>query len=220
MIVGRGGGSIEDLWAFNEEIVARAIYDCKTPVISAVGHEVDFTIADFVADRRAPTPTGAAEMCVPNKADVASLLMQITARLEKDMHHIIELDKNKLSEIMNRHIFKDPVSIYEVKEERFSNILDKLNKNILLIYKEKQNEYQKLKESIIFKKPESILDDQKNKFKLIVAKLDTLSPIKTLERGYSITKKDGHVIEKTSDVKKNDKLEVELKDGNINVEVI
>ncbi len=220
LIVGRGGGSIEDLWAFNEEIVARAIYDCKTPVISAVGHEVDFTIADFVADRRAPTPTGAAEMCVPNKADVASLLMQITARLEKDMHHIIELDKNKLSEIMNRHIFKDPVSIYEVKEERFSNILDKLNKNILLIYKEKQNEYQKLKESIIFKKPESILDDQKNKFKLIVAKLDTLSPIKTLERGYSITKKDGHVIEKTSDVKKNDKLEVELKDGNINVEVI
>ena len=97
LIVGRGGGSIEDLWAFNEEMVARAIYNAKTPIISAVGHEVDFTIADFVSDMRSPTPTGAAEMSVPNKSDVERLLMQINARLIKDMNRYVEIRKNKLT---------------------------------------------------------------------------------------------------------------------------
>lgn len=220
LIVGRGGGSIEDLWAFNEEMVARAIYNAKTPIISAVGHEVDFTIADFVSDMRAPTPTGAAEMSVPNKSDVERLLMQINARLIKDMNSYVEIRKNKLSEIMNHHIFKDPMNMVEIKEEKFSNLLDKLKYNITSLYKSRETEYIKLKESIIFKKPLSILDNDKNNFNLIVTKLDTLSPLKTIKRGYSITKKDGKVLTSVKDVKKKDKLEVEVSDGNINVEVI
>lgn len=220
LIVGRGGGSIEDLWAFNEEMVARAIYNAKTPIISAVGHEVDFTIADFVSDMRAPTPTGAAEMSVPNKSDVERLLMQINARLIKDVNSYVEIRKNKLSEIMNHHIFKDPMNMVEIKEEKFSNLLDKLKYNITSLYKSRETEYIKLKESIIFKKPLSILDNDKNKFNLIVTKLDTLSPLKTIKRGYSITKKDGKVLTSVKGVNKKDKLEVEVSDGNINVEVI
>ena len=102
LIVGRGGGSIEDLWAFNEEIVARAIYDCSIPVISAVGHEIDFTIADFVADMRAPTPTGAAELAVPNLSDIKNLLSQITIRLNKGIINKLELNKRQLKDLQNR----------------------------------------------------------------------------------------------------------------------
>lgn len=116
LIVGRGGGSIEDLWCFNEEIVARAIFDCDIPVISAVGHEVDFTIADFVADMRAPTPTGAAEMAVPNLPDVEALLKQITLRLNKALLTQVASKQEKLEQLQKSFIFQNPMAIYEVKE--------------------------------------------------------------------------------------------------------
>ncbi len=106
LIVGRGGGSIEDLWCFNEEIVARAIFDCDIPVTSAVGHEVDFTIADFVADMRAPTPTGAAEMAVPNLPDVEALLKQITLRLNKALLTQVASKQEKLEQLQKVLFFK------------------------------------------------------------------------------------------------------------------
>jgi len=219
LIVGRGGGSIEDLWCFNEECVARAIFNAKTPIISAVGHEVDFTIADFVCDMRAPTPTGAAEMAVPNKSDIDNYLGQLGIRLNKVLQNKIDFNKQKLDQIMGRHIFKDPISIYEIKEQQFSNILDKLRYTIVSFYNAKNNEYQRLIQSIVFKNPEKLIESNKNKCLMLLSKLETLSPVLTLKRGYSILRKDEKIINSVKSVKKNDILEIEVSDGKINVEV-
>ena len=139
LIVGRGGGSIEDLWAFNEEIVARAIYECKTPVISAVGHEIDFTIADFVADLRAPTPTGAAEMAVPQMADVMNTLNNLEIRANKAISNELNKYQERLNQIKSRYIFSNPISIYQTKEMYFDSLLDRLKYSLtrLVSVKEK-----------------------------------------------------------------------------------
>lgn len=220
LIVGRGGGSIEDLWCFNEEIVARAIYEAKTPIISAVGHEVDFTIADFVSDMRAPTPTGAAEMAVPSISDIESYVNQLNVRLNKVMQHKLTIEKQRLDQILSRPIFKDPIRIYEVKEQQFSALLDKLKYSITTLYNQKSNAYQKILQSIIFKNPSMLIERKKNNYLMLLSKLEILSPILTLKRGYSVARKEGKIINKTKEVKKKDKLELELSDGKINVEVI
>lgn len=220
LIVGRGGGSIEDLWAFNEEIVARAIYNCPIPTISAVGHEIDFTIADFVADMRAPTPTGAGELAVPNLTDIKNLINQISIRLNKAVINKIEINKKKLENIKNRHIFREPIKIYEAKEQKFDFLLEKLKYSITTIYNDKSNRYLKLKENIIFKDPSILFDKKKNNYLRIISKLETLSPLLTIKRGYSITKSNGRVIQSVKDVKKKDKLEIEVSDGIINAEAI
>ncbi|MBP3799375.1 MAG: exodeoxyribonuclease VII large subunit [Bacilli bacterium] len=220
LIVGRGGGSIEDLWAFNEEVVARAIYNCPIPTISAVGHEIDFTIADFVADMRAPTPTGAGEMAVPNLTDVKNLLNQISIRSNKAVINKIEINKKKLDNIKNRHIFREPIKIYEAKGQKFDFLFEKLKYSITTIYNNKSNSYLKLKENIIFKDPSVLFDKKKNNYLRIISKLETLSPLLTIKRGYSITKSNGKVIQSVKDVKKKDKLEIEVSDGIINAEAI
>ena len=137
LIVGRGGGSIEDMWCFNEEEVAYAIYQCKIPVISAVGHEIDFTIADFVADLRAPTPTGAAERAVPNVTDVVSYIHQLRIRSQTVMKNKIDFLNQKLLEITNKHILKNPIMIYQVKEQKFDNLIERLKYHMLNLYKNK-----------------------------------------------------------------------------------
>ena len=190
IICGRGGGSIEDLWAFNEEIVARAIYACKTPIISAVGHEIDFTIADFVADRRAETPTAAAEMCVPNKNDLINVINQIEKRLNKNILSLIDSNRLKLNKLKESYILKNPMSIYQIKEEKLSNDIDRLNTFIKVV-----------------------LDKKTIKYDHIVEKLEVLNPLNTLKRGYSVTKKDDKVISSVKDVKVNDEIRVDIKDG-------
>lgn len=220
LIVGRGGGSIEDLWAFNEEIVARAIYDSHIPIISAVGHEIDFTIADFVADMRAPTPTGAAEMAVPNLNDVKTLLSQINIRLNKAINNKIEINRRKLLDLKSRHVFREPIKIYEIKEQRFDFIIEKLKYSILNAYTNKSNYYLKIKENIIFKNPNILFEKQKNDYLRIISKLEPLSPLLTIKRGYSITRCGNKVINSISDVHSKDLIEVELSDGKISAEVI
>lgn len=220
LIVGRGGGSIEDLWAFNEEIVARAIFECSTPVISAVGHEIDFTISDFVADLRAPTPTGAAEMAVPQLSDVKNYLNQITIRLNQEMNHKIKNYKERLFEIENRNLFKNPMVLYQAKEMMFDHILEKLKFQIVHLTSDKEKELLKIKNSYVFQKPYQLLDQKSNKYLQLLSKLETLSPLLTLQRGYTISKKDGKVVDSCKKIKKGDILEINFSDGEVKSEVL
>lgn len=219
LIVGRGGGSIEDLWPFNEEIVARAIYECKIPTISAVGHEIDFTIADFVADLRAPTPTGAAEMAVPQLSDMKNYLNQVNIRLNNTINNKINNNKRKLNDIMARNIFKNPMIIYEKKELYFDSILERLKFSLKSLTSAKEKELIKVKNSYILKNPHQLLEKKGNKYLQLVSKLETLSPLLTLQRGYTMTKKEGKVITKSTDVKKKDIIEIVFSDGSVNVEI-
>lgn len=219
LIVGRGGGSIEDLWPFNEEIVARAIYECKIPTISAVGHEIDFTIADFVADLRAPTPTGAAEMAVPQLSDMKNYLNQVNIRLNNTINNKINNNKRKLNDIMARNIFKNPMIIYEKKELYFDSILERLKFSLKSLTSAKEKELIKVKNSYILKNPHQLLEKKGNKYLQLVSKLETLSPLLTLQRGYTMTKKEGKVITKSTDVKKKDIIEIVFSDGSVNAEI-
>ena len=219
LIVGRGGGSIEDLWPFNEEIVARAIYECKIPTISAVGHEIDFTIADFVADLRAPTPTGAAEMAVPQLSDMKNYLNQVNIRLNNTINNKINNNKRKLNDIMARNIFKNPMIIYEKKELYFDSILERLKFSLKSLTSAKEKELIKVKNSYILKNPHQLLEKKGNKYLQLVSKLETLSPLLTLQRVYTMTKKEGKVITKSTDLKKKDIIEIVFSDGSVNAEI-
>lgn len=126
LIVGRGGGSIEELWAFNEEMVARAIFKSEIPIISAVGHETDFTIADFVADLRAPTPTAAAELAAPNIIELQEKVLQRTLRLQRAMRELVHKKEEKLQVLQKSYAFRYPRQVYEQKEEQLDRALEQL----------------------------------------------------------------------------------------------
>ena len=219
LIIGRGGGSIEDLWPFNEEIVARAIYDLKIPTISAVGHEVDFTIADFVADLRAPTPTGAAEMAVPNRSDVVNYLKQLELRLMTNITNHITIKREYLNKLENSYVLKNPLTIYEVKEQKFDNLFERL----LISYKNLVNTNSN---KILFiqnnltNSMSNLLNKNTNRYNNLIEKLSALNPVLTLKRGYSIVKCDNKVIDSIKKLKKDDIIKIELQDGNINAKVI
>lgn len=220
LIVGRGGGSIEDLWPFNEEIVARAIYECKIPVISAVGHEVDHTISDFVADARAPTPTGAAMMAVPDISEIKLKLNQLTEKINKNIDDKITQNRNRIDIISQKQIFKNPESIYEIKGMTLDNLVTKLelaSKNILT---ENKNKLITLKSRNILKNPQDLIRIKKEPYLRNVDKLNVLNPLLTLKRGYTLTKVEGKVISSAKDVKSGDKLDVEFDDGIVNTKVI
>lgn len=220
LIVGRGGGSIEDLWPFNEEDVARAIYASNIPIISAVGHEIDFTIADFVADLRAPTPTAAGELAVPNKNEVVNYLNQVNIRLNKTITNKITLNRKHLEEIKKHYIFTNPITIYQSKEIIFDNLVERLKYSLTNLIHIKEKNYQKIISSIVIQNPEILFDKKKNKYINLISKLETLSPLKTLQRGYTITKKDNKVITSIKSIKKGDSINIEFNDGNIDAKVV
>ena len=220
LIVGRGGGSIEDLWAFNEEIVARAIYECPVPVISAVGHEIDFTIADFVADLRAPTPTGAAEMAVPDINDIKAYLEQIKIRLNKAITNDIKRYREKLIYLKSRPVLVNPITIYQNKEMVFDKIIERLKYSMKDIVSLKEKRLITIKNSYALKSPYQLIDKKANKYLQIVSKLETLSPLLTIKRGYSITRIDGKVLSSVKKIKKKDVITVEFSDGDIKAEVL
>ena len=220
IICGRGGGSIEDLWCFNEEVVARAIYDSKIPVISAVGHEIDFTIADFVADLRAPTPTGAAEMAVPNITDLNNLFNQLKIRATKAIQNKIDSNTNRLEAITSKQILKNPLSIYEIKEQKLDNLLDRLQLFITSKIKEDDLKYHKIIDNKLFKEPIKILENKEYQFNILLKTITVLNPMKLLESGYSIVKNKDEVITSVKLVKVNDNIDINLKDGNIKAKVV
>ena len=190
IIVGRGGGSLEDLWSFNEEIVARAIYNSEIPIISAVGHETDFTIADFVADLRAPTPSAAAELAVPDVYELKQKINSYQNRYRNSLKKKIELMKLRYEKCIKSRVFTDPTR--KIKDQYM--ILDKYVKRL------------ETKISILQK-------DKKTQFIELVSKLDTLSPLKTLTRGYCLTEKENKIIKSASELKKNDNIKLKFYDG-------
>lgn len=192
LIIGRGGGSLEDLWPFNEEIVARAIYDSELPIISAVGHETDFTIADFVADLRAPTPSAAAELAVANIDDVRETLKLYNNRYKVALKKKIELMRLSYEKCMARPAYKNPTQ--------------KINEQYMVI----DMKVKALQNSMMLK-----LKEAKTSFVKETAKLDSLSPLKTLTRGYSIVtkQKSGKVIKSVDDLNSGEKVNLRLSDG-------
>ena len=197
IILARGGGSLEDLWPFNEEIVARAIYDSELPVISAVGHETDFSISDFVADLRAPTPSAAAELAVPNISDILLKLQNYNLRYKNALKKKIEIMKLRFEKIMKSRIFTDPMR----KVMDNSIILDDYMKRLENAMKE-------------------IKTEKKNKYTELVTKLDSISPLKTLIRGYSLTEKDGKIIKRATQIDKGDIITIKFSDGEKNAEIL
>ena len=192
LIIGRGGGSLEDLWPFNEEIVARAIYDSELPIISAVGHETDFTIADFVADLRAPTPSAAAELAVANIEDVRETLKLYNNRYKVALKKKIELMRLSYEKCMARPAYKNPTQ--------------KINEQYMVI----DMKVKALQNSMMLK-----LKEAKTSFVKETAKLDSLSPLKTLTRGYSIVtmQESGKVIKSVDDLNSGEKVNLRLSDG-------
>ena len=220
LIVGRGGGSIEDLWPFNEEIVARAIYNSKVPVISAVGHEIDFTIADFVADLRAPTPTAAAELAVPNIETIKTYLDNAISRSTISINNCIDIRKQNLSNLINSYILKKPTAMYEIKEQSLDFLIDKLNKQMKLIIDNVNIRLFKVVNSYILTNPEILYKFKQQNLSHLINKLDVLNPMNTIKRGYAIVKCNDKVVSDISNVKCDDIIDINIKNGIINAKVL
>lgn len=197
LILARGGGSLEDLWPFNEEIVAHAIYNSEIPIISAVGHETDFSISDFVADLRAPTPSAAAELAVPDIYEVKQKINTYQNRLRLTLIKKVEIMKLRYEKCMSSRVFKEP--------------LRNINDNYLKI-----DAYIKRLENTIKTKQK----EEKTKYIELVSKLDTLSPLKTLTRGYSLVEQDNKIIKNSKDLKTGDKVNIRFADGEKQAEIL
>lgn len=198
LIIGRGGGSLEDLWPFNEEIVARAIYNSKIPIISAVGHETDYTIADFVADLRAPTPSAAAELAVPQIDEVYEKILDYQKRYKIALKKKIELIRLRYEKCMKSAVFTEPLQKIHERYMRIDNINQQIN---LLITKK--------------------INEKRNDAIKVISKIDTLSPLKTLTRGYCIiTQEDGKTINSVKKIKCDEMINLKFYDGDKKARII
>lgn len=197
LIVGRGGGSIEDLWAFNEKIVAYAIYNCNIPIISAVGHEIDFTIADFVADKRAATPTAAAEIATPNKDVLKQNIIQIYGILNKNIKNFFDNYKLILGNLEKSLDNNSPKTTLIHKRE----IVDAKFNSLGLMIK-------------------AILANKENSYKVLIEKLKALNPLQIMDKGYSIAKHNNEIVRSVKQVKENDLIDITLNDGSIKAKVM
>lgn len=197
LLVGRGGGSMEDLWAFNEEVVARAIFNSKIPVISCVGHEVDFTIADFVADLRAPTPSAAAELVVKNSDNTRRHISQLQQRLLQSVSLFYERARRRFDLLVNSPVFQQPLFLTQNREMD----IDRLTQRLETAWQQKENLFS-------------------HRLEIAQQKLQTLGPQAVLKRGYSITRrKDGSVISSVKQTQSGEMIYVQVQDGMIYTEV-
>jgi exodeoxyribonuclease VII large subunit len=199
MIVGRGGGSLEDLWPFNEEIVARAIFQSEIPVISAVGHEIDFTISDFVSDLRAPTPSAAAEIVIKNREEIITDIRRLSMLLNRALEHKMSSLKERINFISESAVFKYPARMIEQKAQETDYISAHLEKNL-----------------------KHLIDLKKHVVKNYSAKLHALSPLAILKRGYSITSltDTGEIIKDVSELASGREINTRLHKGSITSKVL
>ena len=198
LILARGGGSLEDLWPFNEEIVARAIYNSQIPIISSVGHETDFTIADFVADLRAPTPSAAAELAVPEISEVYLKLAEMQKKYKIFLMKKLELMKLRYEKCMKSRAFSDPLRIINENNVK----IDNLNQQMHMLISKK-------------------ISDKKHEAVKIISKLDTMSPLKTLSRGYCIAlQENGETIKSVKDIKENEIIDLKFVDGEKKARIV
>ncbi len=241
LIVGRGGGSIEDLWSFNEEIVARAIYDCPIPVISAVGHEIDFTISDFVADLRAPTPTGAAELATPTMDEVKKTISKYQTELTHQLKMKIVSYQGKLSQLTNSYILKNPTMLYEIKMQKLDYLMETLKEKMNLYINQKKTKYHTIMQSYIFKNPKVLyqekekqvmerakqlqstfkeyINERQHMLSLDINTLKLVNPLNILEKGYSLVMKDDKIMKSYKQLQVNDEISIRLKEGSIKASV-
>jgi exodeoxyribonuclease VII large subunit len=243
LIVGRGGGSIEELWPFNEEVVARAIDKSSIPIISAVGHETDFTIADFVADLRAPTPTGAAELAVPHIDELHERILQRQSRLIRSMREKLSFQQARIERIGKSYAFRYPKRLYEQKLEHVDRLTDRLRKGVFVSNSQKKEEVSYLLKrlnrnhpnQLLMKEQESFVKTQKRliratlnvyqqkqrEFRNVITTLDALSPLKIMDRGYSLVyTSEQELIKKIEQVETNDFIQIQLNNGKIDCQVL
>lgn len=242
LIIGRGGGSIEDLWPFNEEIVARAIYASKVPIISSVGHETDTTIADLVADVRAATPTAAAELAVPVLNDVILEINKNKNRLSNSLNVILNQYQNRINNIKNSYIFNQPERLYESYVQQIDTYNEKMKNIITILLQNKLNDINNLKNRLAINSPKYLIDEQKNQlsnakknlnrniktlytnkrelFLNNINSLEYLSPLKIMSRGYTYASKNGKVIQGISQIKTDDEVKLNFSDGYVDAKIL
>lgn len=239
LIVGRGGGSIEELWAFNEEEVARAIYQSTLPIISAVGHETDFTIADFVADVRAATPTAAAEIAVPELTELTDKVKGLEKRLVRLLNERLLTERERLKRLDKSYAFRYPGQLIKQKEQDLDKAIERLEKAIERVIAGQRLQLSQLTKDLHRNHPNRIIEQQKVKlqqlqgalvdiiekdvkekgyaFGKLLTKLELLSPLKMMDRGYNLTYNEGNkLIKSVNDVKAGERLAIRVKDGIIN----
>lgn len=215
LIIGRGGGSIEDLWPFNEEIVARAIYECPIPTISAVGHEIDYTIADFVADLRAPTPTGAAEIAVPNMVDLQKLLAQFRIRLNEGIYKKVNYQRLYLESVQNSFVLKNPMMMFDGKKQTLDYLLERANQSVLKKVERMRTHMDHIKQNYLLLHPEELYKEEKLKLGTLMDKLELVNPMNVLKRGYTLTYLEDHTIGNAEDLSVGDQVKIKFYDGTI-----
>lgn len=190
LIVGRGGGSMEDLWAFNEEPVVRAIYESKIPVVSAVGHETDYTLADFAADVRAATPSQAAELTVPDAAEISRYVASLETRLRRRAERIVDEKRKRLSVSLNHRMFLNPQIALAGKKQSVDYFVEKLAAG-----------------------KEAALTGKRHRLQVLLEKLEMLSPLAVVKRGYGIVKSGDTIVRRASDVAEGQRLEIVMSDA-------
>lgn len=242
LIVGRGGGSIEDLWGFNEEIVAEAIYRSITPIISAVGHETDHTISDFVADLRAPTPTGAAEIAVPSQIELIEKIAQQKHSLTRAMNEKIVSHQQHLSRINQSYAFRYPENLIKQKEQELDKLSERLSRALTQLTMRQQEKYAHMNARLLNQHPKrqfeqsktdlsqlmrrqsqsmtQLFDQKANQLSTVLEKLSLLNPLEIMKRGFAIPyTAEGNIIRSTDEVQRQNKISVTLNDGVIDCEV-
>ncbi|WP_070120720.1 exodeoxyribonuclease VII large subunit [Bacillus marinisedimentorum] len=241
LIVGRGGGSIEDLWAFNEEVVAREISASRLPVISAVGHETDFTIADFTADLRAPTPTAAAELAVPHLNELAERVKERQMRLFRSVKELAGNRREQLNRLQKSYAFKYPGQMLIQKEQELDRMMERLDRSFKYVHERKSENFKQLDNRLarqhprehvlaarenyentrksLMKEFRGIFEDKQAAFQQGIAQLNALNPLRVMERGFSVVYREDRLVKSVQSVKAGDSIQIKMHDGQLGCQV-